>query len=178
MNKATLVPASAATVLVKAPMDANVLVDGQATTRSSAEETFTTPVLEPDRTYQYVFEVKAVRDGKPVTRTKQVLVQAGKQSEVDFSDLGAAATGVAKVTVVGPADAKITVDGVECTLAGGERTFETPKLEAGRQYFYTVKAEVVREGRPQTETQRVVVEAGKHARVQFNQLDVVQAALR
>jgi uncharacterized protein (TIGR03000 family) len=176
MQKASL--GSPATVVIKAPTDASVLVDGQPTQRSAAEETFTTPALEPGKPYQYDFEVKAVRDGKTVSRSTRVIVEAGKRSEVDFSDLDTGTSDVARVTVVGPAGAKLSVDGVETTLPTGERTFETPKLQTGRQYYYTVKAEVVRDGRSQTETQRVVVEAGKLTRVQFKDLGSVQAASR
>jgi uncharacterized protein (TIGR03000 family) len=175
MKKVSL--ANAATVVIKAPTDASVTVDGQLTQRSAAEETFTTPALEPGRPYQYVFEVKAVRDGKTVSRTAKIVVEAGKQSEVDFSDLGAVQADVASVTVIGPTDAVVYIDGVETTLKGGKRTFATPKLQPGRQYYYTVKAEVVRDGRTQTESQRVVVEAGKNTTVQFKDV-AVQAASR
>jgi uncharacterized protein (TIGR03000 family) len=177
-NQKTGVNTTSATVVIKAPTDATVLVDGQATQRSAAEEAFTTPALEPGRPYQYVFEARAVRDGKSVTRTAKIVVEAGKQSEVDFTDLGAVNAAAATVTIVSPADAMVYVDNVATTLTGAQRTFDTPKLQPGRQYYYTVKAEVVRDGRTRTETQRVVVEAGKHTTVQFKDVPAVQAASR
>jgi uncharacterized protein (TIGR03000 family) len=167
----------AATVVIKAPTDAKVYVDGQETTRSAAEETFTTPALELGRAYQYTFKAEAVRDGKTVTLTRRVEVQAGRQSQVDFGELAAPAA-VAKVTVYISDDAKLYVDGVLCPLDSATRSFETPKLEPGRQYFYTVKAEAVRDGRPQSESRRIFVEAGKQTTVDFRNLATVQAARR
>jgi uncharacterized protein (TIGR03000 family) len=168
-----------ATVLIKAPVDVKVTVDGQATTRGAAEEVFSTPTLEPGRTYRYVFKAEGLRDGKPVSLTRSVTVQAGKRSEADFSELGAAvAADVAKVTVRLPEDAKLYVDGTPCPLTTAVRTFETPKLEPGRQYYYTVKAEQVRDGQTRSDSRRVVVEAGKESVVEFKDLPVVQAVRR
>jgi len=45
-------------------------------------------------------------------------------------------------------NAKLTVDGIECPLPSDIRAFETPKLQPGQQFYYTVKAEVVRDGKP------------------------------
>jgi uncharacterized protein (TIGR03000 family) len=169
---------NAATVTIKAPTDVRVSVDGQDTERTSSEETFTTPDLQRGRTYQYVFQAEATRDGKKITLTKRVTVQAGGQSEVDFSDLAAPAADVAKVTVMLPNDAKLFIDGVECPLTSNPRIFETPRLEAGRQYYYTLKAEVVRDGRTKADSRRVVVEAGRTTQVEFKDLEAVQSASR
>jgi uncharacterized protein (TIGR03000 family) len=166
-------------VVIRAPTDVRILVDGQETTRNTAEETFTTPALEPGRTYQYVFKAEAVRDGRTVTRTKRVEVQAGRQSEADFRDLIPAGTAdVARVMVQLPEDGKLFVDGVPCPLDSATRTFSTPRLDPGRQYYYTLKAEVVRDGQAQSESRRVFVEAGRQTSVDFRNLGSVQAARR
>ncbi len=165
-------------MVIKAPTDVRIRVDGQDTPRTASEETFTTPELQPGRTYQYVVEAQALRDGKTLTSTKRVTVEAGRQSEVDFNDLGAVTTDVAKVSVSLPADAKLYIDGVECPLASAKRTFETPRLETGRQYYYTLKAQVVREGRTRAESRRVIVEAGRTSTVDFTDLASVQSASR
>jgi uncharacterized protein (TIGR03000 family) len=155
-------------------------VDGQETPRNAVEESFTTPDLEPGRSYQYVFTAEAVRDGKTVTRTKRVTVQAGRMSEADFSEMSdnQGAADVAKVTVRVPQDAKVYVDGVVCPIESGKSTFETPKLQAGRQYFYTIKAEMVRDGQNVSESRRVIVQAGKSTSVEFKEISNVQAARR
>jgi uncharacterized protein (TIGR03000 family) len=59
------------------------------------------------------------------------------------------------------------VDGVECPLATDTRAFDTPSLQPGQQFYYTVKAEVVRDGKPVSETRRVIFEAGKKIDVEF-----------
>jgi uncharacterized protein (TIGR03000 family) len=164
-------PANAATVLVKAPMDVRVKFNGQLANRTTEEQTFVTPALEPGQNYSYQVTAEAERDGKPVTRTKKVMVKANEQARVDFSDLTVpVGTGAARVTVVAPAGAKVYVDNVAINVNGTRTTFETPALTAGRSYFYIIKAEVEREGRPQTESQRVVVQAGKEVTVEFKKL--------
>lgn len=160
-----------ATVIVKASKDIQLKVNGQVAPRKGDEETYTSPALTPGRTYSYTFVAERTVDGKPVTETKEVNVYAGRSTLVDFSDFGKpsvakAETGSATVTVVLPASAKLTVNDVAVT-ASGRQTFTTPKLEKGRSYFYTVKAEIVRDGKPVTETRRIDVEAGKDVTVDF-----------
>lgn len=161
-----------ATVLVKAADGVKITVNGQATPRSSTEETFQTPGLESGRTYSYTFVAESTRDGKTISETRKVTVQAGRQSVVDFSTLGEekavakAETETATVTVILPEGARLTVNDVAVN-ATGKQTFNTPKLEKGKSYFYTVKAELNRDGRPATETRRVDVAAGKAVTVDF-----------
>jgi uncharacterized protein (TIGR03000 family) len=83
----------------------------------------------------------------------------------------------ARVTVRLPADARLFVDDVLCPLTSGERTFTTPPLRTGRVYFYTLKAEVVRDGQTRSTSRRIDVEAGKELTVEFKDLPV-QAARR
>ena len=77
------------------------------------------------------------------------------------------ASAPAHIIVRVPADAKLTVDGVECPLASETRAFDTPKLQPGQQFYYTVKAEVIRDGKAVTESKRVVFEAGAKIDVEF-----------
>jgi uncharacterized protein (TIGR03000 family) len=80
-------PANAATVIVKAPTDARVTVNGQATALAQEEQVFTTPSLDPNQNYVYIFKAEVTRDGKPVARTQRVRVRAGQEARVDFSEL-------------------------------------------------------------------------------------------
>ena len=48
---------------------------------------------------------------------------------------------------------------------GETRTFRTPPLQPGQEYSYDLTAEVVRNGKVQTTTERVVVRAGTETRV-------------
>src|SRR5262249_51796467 len=70
------------------------------------------------------------------------------------------ATEPAHVTVVLPQPARLWVNGVR-VHAVGRQTFETPPLERDRRYAYTMKVEVLRDGRTETDTRRVVLAAGK-----------------
>ncbi len=55
--------------------------------------------------------------------------------------------------------------------ASGVRTFSTPSLEPGQAYYYIVRAEVVVDGKPVTETRRVIVRAGQTIRADFKDLE-------
>jgi uncharacterized protein (TIGR03000 family) len=86
----------------------------------------------------------------------------------------------ATVVVHLPADAKLYVDNVACPLTSATRSFNTPGLEPGRKYFYTLKAEVVRDGKPAAESRRVLLSAGKRVDVDFGDLagEVITAKKR
>ncbi|MCI0460152.1 MAG: TIGR03000 domain-containing protein [Gemmataceae bacterium] len=73
----------------------------------------------------------------------------------------------ASLVVTLPADARLTIDGNQTTSTSGERTFVTPDLQQGRNFQYTLVAEVNRGGERQTVTQRVTVRAGEETRVQL-----------
>jgi uncharacterized protein (TIGR03000 family) len=77
-----------------------------------------------------------------------------------------ASTETARVTVILPEGARVFVNDVALTVKG-KQTFETPKLEKGKTFFYNVKAELPRDGRTVTETKKVSVEAGKAVTVDF-----------
>ncbi len=79
----------------------------------------------------------------------------------------------ATVVVRLPKDAKLWVDEVSCPLTSDVRSFNTPALKTGRKYFYTLKAEVVRDGKPVTEARRVLVAAGKRVDVDFGDMETV-----
>ncbi len=85
----------------------------------------------------------------------------------------------ARVIVSLPAEAKLFVDGqLTRTSDKAVRTFMTPELEEGVEYRYVMKAEIVRNGQTQTETQTVIVKAGTEARAEFATLGDLQTASR
>jgi uncharacterized protein (TIGR03000 family) len=73
----------------------------------------------------------------------------------------------ATIVVTVPADARLTVDGNPTSSTSERRTFLTPALETGADYIYTIRAEVVRDGRSVIETQRVTVRGGETTNVPF-----------
>jgi uncharacterized protein (TIGR03000 family) len=71
----------------------------------------------------------------------------------------------ANIAVILPSDATLTVDGVATTSTSANRLFTTPALPAGQEFSYTLKAEIVRDGKTLTATERVAVRAGQETRV-------------
>ncbi len=78
-----------------------------------------------------------------------------------------------RVTVTLPSDARLWVDNVVCPLTSGERSFDTPALDANHVYAYNFKMEVVRDGRVVSQTQRAMVVPGQAVRVDFNRAEAV-----
>ena len=161
-----------ATVVVTAPLDASLLANGQSIEHTKTEQVFSTPDLDPAKSYVYEFRAVVVRDGKTVTRNRRVTVAAGQRSRADFSELSRD-DAPARLTIQAPADARVTVDDVE--VPATSRSFKTPTLENGRTYFYTVKAEMVRGGKAVRDSKRVLLEAGKDASVEFEEPGVATA---
>jgi len=64
-----------------------------------------------------------------------------------------------------PADAKLSIDDTATTSSSEERTFVSPALKPGMDYNYTLKAEVVRDGKTLKIEEKVVVHAGEETRV-------------
>jgi uncharacterized protein (TIGR03000 family) len=84
----------------------------------------------------------------------------------------------ARVTVMVPSDAKLWVENVVCPLTSTVRSFDTPSLNPNQRYFYNIRAEIVRDGRTISETQRVVIIPGQEARVDFTTTGVIATASR
>ena len=63
----------------------------------------------------------------------------------------------ANITVELPAGAKLYVDGNLVTGDDTVRHFHTPTLTRGKQYYYTMKAEVTVAGKPVTEEKQILV---------------------
>ncbi|MCI0377955.1 MAG: TIGR03000 domain-containing protein [Gemmataceae bacterium] len=74
----------------------------------------------------------------------------------------------ATIVVTLPADASLTVDGNATTSTTERRTFITPELETSADYVYTLRAEIVREGRSIVQTQQITVRGGQTTEVPFN----------
>lgn len=166
-----------ATIVVELPEDARLYVDGQFADLPSATRSFVTPKLEAGRSYAYTLKAEVVRGGRTLTHEERVIFQAGDTARMRF-DEAAFGAAPARVTVRLPEDAKLFVDGVACPLTSATRSFDTPKLEAGRKFTYTLRAELVRDGQKITENQKVLLEAGKQVNVEFKELTVVSTARR
>lgn len=83
----------------------------------------------------------------------------------------------ARLTVEVPAEAKLFVDGFETKASGTTvRSFTTPELEAGQDYYYILKIETVRDGKTVAETQQVTVRAGQETRASFTEAKLATAS--
>ncbi len=76
----------------------------------------------------------------------------------------------AVITVKLPADATLYVDDRRSPSREPVRTFSTPPLPTGREYAYVIKAEVIRNGQPETVSQKVPFRAGERVVIDFTSL--------
>jgi uncharacterized protein (TIGR03000 family) len=79
-------PEQTAQITIVVPADADVFVDGAATTQTGTQRVFVTPQLEPG-TYSYTIRAVWTEDGRSVEKTRKVSFQAGSQVRVDFTSL-------------------------------------------------------------------------------------------
>jgi uncharacterized protein (TIGR03000 family) len=79
----------------------------------------------------------------------------------------------ATIVVTLPADAKLMIDDTVTTSTSGTRVFASPTLEPGKEYFYTLKAEMNQDGKTVSTTKRVSVRAGQETRVSLDFVDTV-----
>ena len=57
------------------------------------------------------------------------------------------------------------VDDVVTKSTSATRLFATPALETGKEFHYTLKAEIVRDGKTYTAIRRVPVRAGEETKI-------------
>jgi len=81
----TSADAAPATIVVKLPAEAKLMVDGNATVSTSARRVFVSPALDRGTEYFYTLQAEIVRDGKVETRTAKVAVRAGEESKVEIN---------------------------------------------------------------------------------------------
>jgi uncharacterized protein (TIGR03000 family) len=73
----------------------------------------------------------------------------------------------ATITVRLPAGATLYVDERKSSSTEAVRSFSTPPLPAGKEFAYLMKAEVLRDGRPEALIQKVPFRAGERITVDF-----------
>jgi uncharacterized protein (TIGR03000 family) len=164
-------------VMLQMPADTVLIVNNKPIPAGSA---FTTPALEPGKDYLFHFEAARVQDGQNLNRVKRVAVRAGQVVRLAYEDMepphakvvqsAEATASPAHVTVRLPAEAQLNVHGVDCPLTSNTRTFDTPALAPGQDYFYVLQAKVLRDGQPVTRTRRVTFRAGERVTVSFENL--------
>jgi uncharacterized protein (TIGR03000 family) len=71
----------------------------------------------------------------------------------------------ATIVVTLPEDAKLMFDDEPSVSTGSNRLFVTPPLERGKDFHYTLKAEVIRNGKTEGASEQITVRAGEETRV-------------
>ena len=71
------------------------------------------------------------------------------------------------LTVLVPSDAKVIINGLETRSTGSRRQFYSLGLKPGLTYAYVVRAEVIRNGQVQEDTQSVRLTVGQSTAVAF-----------
>ncbi|MCS6975587.1 MAG: TIGR03000 domain-containing protein [Gemmatales bacterium] len=89
----------------------------------------------------------------------------------------AATTGDCAVLVVElPADAQLKIQDVLTSSTSSRRVFQSPTLEKGKEYIYTLKATAIRNGKTVELVREVTVRAGSQVNVNLDLDPVVASA--
>src|SRR5579875_3592889 len=86
-DKGTMLPTNKAKLVVELPANAKLFIDDRPMKNVSGTRSFNTPELEPGQAYYYMVRVETVRDGKPVSETRRIIVRAGQVARADFRDM-------------------------------------------------------------------------------------------
>jgi uncharacterized protein (TIGR03000 family) len=75
----------------------------------------------------------------------------------------------ARLIVDLPADANLYIHDHAMDTVGARRSFLTPPLKAGQTYYYLLRVDITREGKVQSETKRILVQAGDTVQASFGE---------
>jgi uncharacterized protein (TIGR03000 family) len=87
-------------------------------------------------------------------------------------------SGPATIVVNLPAEARLMVDGHRTTSTSTQRRLVSPTLQPGREFRYTLTAEIVRDGKTIRESRPVTVRANRETQVQFTFTEATTTASR
>jgi uncharacterized protein (TIGR03000 family) len=73
-----------------------------------------------------------------------------------------------------PDNAKLYVDDQLLKSGPSRRSFVTPDLQPGQAYYYVLRVEIERDGKPVSQSKRVIVRAGQNIEASF--VDMPQEA--
>jgi uncharacterized protein (TIGR03000 family) len=104
----------------------------------------------------------------PPSTEKPKLIEKGK----------AEAAAPATIIVNLPATARLTIDGAVTTSTSARRVFESPVLEVGKVYSYTLNAEINQDGKTVVASKNVTISAGATVNVTLTAADATAVASR
>jgi len=87
-------------------------------------------------------------------------------------------TNAATVVVSLPANAKLSIDGEATKATSATRTFQTPELEPGKTFKYTLKAEIPVGEKTEVVTREIHVRAGEETKVTLSLPEAPAVAAR
>jgi uncharacterized protein (TIGR03000 family) len=82
----------------------------------------------------------------------------------------------ARLIVDVPPDAKLYIDDAAMKTPTDHRVYRTPDLAPGQTYYYEVRVEAQRDGKPISQTKRVLLRAGQEVRADFTDLTATTTA--
>ena len=123
-------------------------------------------IATPTPAVEYVPDSKE-KLNKPVDPK---VVDPKKKPVDDDDDSQASAGSRARVIVSLPTNGTLFVDNLPIRNAAEIKTFRTPELTKGQQYYYEMRAEVVVDGKVVSQTRRVTLTAGESIRADFSTL--------
>lgn len=159
MKKISQASEASACVIVKAPLDRSISINGVPLSRKSDSETFDTPPLQLGMNYSYTVVARVKRDGQEVSESRRVPITAGGRAEVDFT-LMKGDNKASTVTILADRESVVRVNGSK-VVVNGKQTFDTPLLSIGQSYFYTIETDTKKNGKTLTEKRKVDVVAGQ-----------------
>jgi len=105
--------------------------------------------------------------GTPAPAPAKMPAKDGKKTALNADTDSAQVEAPATIIVELPADASLRVDDEPTASDSSIRTLVTPALDQG-EYYYTLTAEVVRDGQQLTTSKRVAARGGEETRVQID----------
>lgn len=111
-----------------------------------------------------------------MTTTETKTEQKKEEKKPEGSKPPEASVSHATVIVSLPADAKLYIEDQPTQSVSSSRTFVSPKLDAGKDYFYTLRAEIVVDGKTVSMTRQLTVRAGETVSTSFEFANAAVAA--
>jgi uncharacterized protein (TIGR03000 family) len=84
----TTTPGKSAQLIIEKPVDAKIFVDNLPVKSEGTTQTFATPTLDPSQSYYYMVRVEMMRDGKPISESRKVIVRSGQMIQETFDEQG------------------------------------------------------------------------------------------
>ncbi len=176
-------PADGAMIQLKVPAGAKVYINDFLTKSTGTERSYVSRNLVAGKTYQYNVRVETTYNGKPVVRAQLVSLAIGQvrafayQAPATKKSLVSKKSQIATILKINvPSDARVFLAGHATSEKGAARQYKTTKLASGQSWKkYTVKVQVVRNGKTLTQEREISLVGGETQALAF-EFEMVQLA--